>query len=188
MKPLRSRAPWANWFCQQVSQTSRRRRPRRGIECSTRSWADDLTIPAAKLTKKPAGGPGVPARRESPAVVPGGAALNNFGDGKAPRFPTGLRRISSADADQFFVVLHVDDFELLGVHARIGAKGKFAEVTFLHFDKMLFVLGAQPLQHGRVHHDAQLEIRFVPRTFLEDFLEFALDFNTHGDGAFDLAA
>jgi hypothetical protein len=54
--------------------------------------------------------------------------------------------------------------------------------------RCFLVLGAQPFQHGRMHHDAELEIRFVARAFLQDFLELALDFHAHGDGALDLAA
>ena len=53
---------------------------------------------------------------------------------------------------------------------------------------MFLVLGAQALQHGRMHDDAELEVRFVARAFLQDFVELALDFHAHGDGALHLAA
>ena len=70
---------------------------------------------------------------------------------------------SGADAGEFFVVLDVDDLELFGVHAGIGAEGQFAEVTFLHLDEMFLVLGAQAFEHGGMDDDAELEIRFVAR-------------------------
>src|SRR5665213_2293670 len=53
---------------------------------------------------------------------------------------------------------------------------------------MFFVLGPQPIQHGRMHADAQLKIRFVAHAFLQDFLQLALDLDAHGHDAFHLAA
>ena len=53
---------------------------------------------------------------------------------------------------------------------------------------MFLVLGAETIQHGRMHDDAQLKIRLVARAFLEQFLELALDLHAHGGGGLDLAA
>jgi len=65
----------------------------------------------------------------------------------------------------------------------IRAERELAEVSFFHFDQQLFVLGAQALEDAGVDHDAELEIRFVPRSLLEDFAQLALDLDAHGDGA-----
>ena len=47
------------------------------------------------------------------------------------------------------------------MHAGVGPEGQLAEVAFFHLDEKFFILGAEPFEHGRVHHDAQLEIRLV---------------------------
>ena len=44
---------------------------------------------------------------------------------------------------------------------------------------MFFVLGAQTVQHGRVHNDEELEIRLITGAFLQDFLELALNSRSH---------
>jgi len=66
------------------------------------------------------------------------------------------RFISRADAGEFFVRLHVHDLELFRrALPVVRAEGQFAEVAFLHLDEMFLVLGAQPVQHDRVHDDAE---------------------------------
>jgi len=85
------------------------------------------------------------------------------------------RFISRADAGEFFVGVHVHNLELFGVHAGVRPEGQLAEVAFLHLDEMLLVLRPQPVQHGGMHDDAQLEVVLVARALLQDFLELALD-------------
>jgi hypothetical protein len=91
-------------------------------------------------------------------------------------------------AREFFVGRDVHDFELFGVHRGIFAELEFAEVAFLDFDEVLFVLGAETLENGWVNDDEELEIGFVARTFLENFAELALNLDAHGEGALHFAA
>src|SRR6185436_11982545 len=74
------------------------------------------------------------------------------------------------------------------MHAGIGAERQLSEIALFHFDEMLFVLSAEPFQHGWMHDDSELKIRFVPRAFLENLAELPLNLYAHGQSALDLAA
>jgi hypothetical protein len=87
-------------------------------------------------------GVNIPVRAESET----GAQKKRPALFSAGRFGFSIR--SASDAGEFFVVGHVLNLELLGVHGRIGAEGQFAEITFLHFDEMLLIFRAQAFEHG----------------------------------------
>jgi len=72
----------------------------------------------------------------------------------SPRGVLCFQNFSGANARQFLVIFHVHNLELFGMHAGVGAEGQLAEVAFFHLDEMFFVLGAEPVEHGRIHHDA----------------------------------
>src|ERR1017187_4802451 len=69
----------------------------------------------------------------------------------------------------------------------VGTEGELAEVTLFHLDQVLLVLGAQAVEDGGVHYDAQLEVRLVPRELLEYLTQLALNLDAHGQRALDLA-
>src|SRR5439155_23575187 len=96
--------------------------------------------------------------------------------------------ILTSHTGQFLVGGYVDDFELLGVKRRIGAEGEFAKIALLQFDKQFFVLGAESIEHRRVHYDAKLEVGFVTLSLLQNLREFALNFHAHGERALHFAA
>jgi len=56
---------------------------------------------------------------------------------------------------------------------RVGANESCAEIAFLHLDEVLLILGAQALENRWMHHDAQLEVRFVAGTVLRISPAFA---------------
>ena len=103
----------------------------------------------------------------------------------------GARRVhagSSADVGEFLVGGDVHDYELFGVDGGIGAEEEFAEVAFLHLDDQAFVFGAEPVVDDGIEDDFELEIRLIAVSAFEDFTEFSLDFDAHGQGAFHFAA
>ena len=69
----------------------------------------------------------------------------------------------------------------------IGPEGEFAKIALLHLDEQLLVFSAQAFQNAGMDHDAELKIRFIPRTFLQDFAQLALYFHAHGQGALHFA-
>src|ERR1017187_7946997 len=69
----------------------------------------------------------------------------------------------------------------------VGTEGKLAEVALLHLDQVLLILGAQAVENGGVHDDAQLEVRLVTRALLEYLTQLALNLDAHGQRALDLA-
>ena len=77
-----------------------------------------------------------------------------------------IRPLVFAYAGEFFVRSDVDYFECFGVEPRVSPEFQFAEVAFLHLDKMLFVFRAKTFEDRRMDYDAKLEIRLVARTFL----------------------
>src|SRR3954471_15228882 len=65
---------------------------------------------------------------------------------------------SDSDTGEFFIGRHVDDLELFGVQRRVLAELQFSEVALFDLDHVLFVLGAEALQNGRMDDDQQLEV------------------------------
>jgi hypothetical protein len=77
---------------------------------------------------------------------------------------------------------------LFGVDGGVRAEEEFTEVAFFHFDDETFVFGAETFVDDGVEDDFELEVGLIAVTFFEDFAEFTLDFDAHGEGAFDFAA
>src|ERR1051325_9189556 len=108
------------------------------------------------------------------------------------RSGTGVRRRGAANREasgpcEFFVRGDVNDAEFFRVQHRVGTEQQLAVVTLLHFGDQFFVLCTQPIEHGRVDHDLELEIRLVALPFLENLRELALNLHAHGSGALDFA-
>src|SRR5581483_3483718 len=104
------------------------------------------------------------------------------------RPPISRRYGLPTDAGQFFIRCHVDDLELFGMKRRVRSEQQPAKIALLHFLDMLFVFGAETLQDAGMNGDAQLKVGLVARTFLQDFTQLALDLDTHGQRALDLAS
>ncbi len=88
-----------------------------------------------------------------------GALLSNLG----VSFREANADSLAPSASELFIVRHVHDLELLGVQGWIGAEGELAEITLLHLNEVLLILGAEALKNGRMHHDPQLEVGLIPR-------------------------
>src|SRR5260221_11703034 len=82
----------------------------------------------------------------------------------APQISAGrcaLKGVCMRASGHFFVGRHVDDLERFGVERRIGPEGEFAEIAFLHFDEMFFILVAQAVKDGGNDDYAQLGILII---------------------------
>src|SRR5690349_19667572 len=105
--------------------------------------------------------------------------------GRMPTLPS--VQLRAADAGEFFVGGHVDDFECFRVETGVRAEVQFPEVTLFQFDEELFIFSVQALQDRGVYDDAELEVRFVACPSFQNLPKLTLNFDAHGQGALNLA-